>query len=326
MKAYRFHNADTGLQLQNIDLPQVRSGEVLIAVNAAGLCHSDCHILKGNDWIGKRPITLGHEVAGTIVALGDETSNFQIGDRVAVALISQPVEKLDISTSIGLGYDGGFAEYTTAPFTHVVRIPDNVSFEQAAIATDSISTAYHTILAEANVTSSTTVAIVGLGGLGLNGLRIAALQGARVYGIDISPKQCAAAKELGAVECFASLDSIGDVTIDVIVDFVCLSTTLPKAITAVRQGGRVVAVGLGETEIKLPLFSLVSRGIELKGSIGASLQDLHSALALIASGDVCPLLEDIPFIELIKGLDRLERGDVSGRLFTRPLASGQIPC
>lgn len=325
MKAYRFHSADVGLQLETIDLPQVSSGEALIAVNAAGLCHSDCHILKGSDWIAKRPITLGHEVAGTIVALRDETLNFKVGDRVAIALISHPIKKLDLFTSIGLGYDGGFAEYAIAPFTHIIRIPNNVSFEQAAVATDSISTAYHAIIAEAKVTFSTTVAIVGLGGLGLNGLRIATLQKARVYGIDIDPHKCAMAKELGAVECFASLDSIKDMAIDVIVDFVGLSATIRNAITTVKPGGRVVAVGLGETEVTLPLFSLVSRGVELKGSIGASLQDLHSVLALIASGDICPELEGIPFSELRKGYDRLERGEVSGRLFTIPLASGQIP-
>lgn len=323
MKAYRFNSAETGLQLQNIALPQASSGEVLIAVKAAGLCHSDCHILKGNAWVGKLPITLGHEVAGTIVALPDERSSFRVGDRVAVALISHPMEKLQLSASIGLGFDGGFADYVTAPVTHVVRIPDKVSFEQAAVATDSISTAYHAIIAEAKVTSTTTVAVVGLGGLGLNGLRIAALQGARVYGIDINPNKCAAATKLGAVECFASLDSMKDVTIDVVVDFVGLSGTLSKAITAVKPGGRVVAVGLGENEVNLPLFTLVTRGIELKGSIGASLQDLHCALALIASGDICPVLEGIPFIDLAKGFDRLERGEVNGRLFTRPLESGQ---
>ncbi|KXG45853.1 Polyketide synthase, enoylreductase [Penicillium griseofulvum] len=318
MNAYRFNNAETGLQLEHIDVPQASPGEVLIAVKAAGLCHSDCHILKGNDWIGKRPITLGHEVAGTIVALGDGVSNFRVGDRVAVALIAHPVEQMQLFAAIGLGFDGGFAEYVTAPVTHIVSIPDNVSYEQAAIATDLISTAYHAILAEANVTASTTVVVVGLGGLGLNGLQIAVLQGARVYGIDIDPKKCAAAKKLGAIECFASLDSMKEMTIDVIVDFFGSSATLSKAITTVKVGGRIVAVGLGEPETTLPLVSLVSRAIELKGSIGASLEDLHSCLALIASGDICPVLEYLPFTDLIEGYHRLERGEVNGRLFTRP--------
>ncbi|KAJ5816520.1 Polyketide synthase enoylreductase [Penicillium robsamsonii] len=321
MKAYRFDNVDAGLQLEDIDMPQASPGEVLIAVKAAGLCHSDCHILKENNWVGKRPITLGHEVAGNIIALGDEALNVQISDRVAVALISHPIEEMQLSASIGLGFDGGFAEYVAAPITHIVPIPHGVSYEQAAVATDSISTAYHAILAEAKVTASTTVAIVGLGGLGLNGLRIAALQGARVYGIDIDPKKCAAAKKLGAVECFVSLASIKDVMIDVVVDFVGLSATLSEAITSVKLGGRIVAVGLGETETNLPLFSLVTRGIELKGSSGASLQDFHSAMALIASGDICPILEDIPFTHLTEGFNRLERGEVNGRLFTRPVGN-----
>jgi propanol-preferring alcohol dehydrogenase len=263
MKAYRFRDTDTGLQLENIDTPKVSAGEGLIDVKAAGLCHSDCHILKGNNWVAKNPITLGHEVAGTIIALGDGVSNVQVGNRVAVAMITHPLEQMQLSATIGLGLDGGFAEFVAAPITHVVPIPDQVSYERAAVATDSISTAYHAIIAEAKVTASCTVAIVGLGGLGLNGLRIAALQGARVYGIDIDPGKRTASMKLGAIECFSSLKSIKDVTIDVAVDFVGLSTTLSDAIRAVKLGGRVVAVGLGEHGAE----RLISRLLRLTGDM-----------------------------------------------------------
>ncbi|KAJ5951952.1 Polyketide synthase enoylreductase [Penicillium vulpinum] len=320
MKAYRFHNVEAGLQLEDIDVPEVSSSEVLIAVKAAGLCHSDCHTLKGSNWGGKFPITLGHEVAGTVVTLGKNVSNVKVGDRVAVALPGQPIEEMEFSSVIGVGFDGGYAEYAAVPAKFLVPIPDNVTFEQAAVATDSISTAYHAILAEGKITTSTTVAVVGLGGVGMNGLHFAILQGARVYGFDIDPAKRDAAKRLGAIECFDSLDCIKDVSIDVIVDFVGLTATLSKAVTAVKLGGRIVAVGLGDPEITLPTFSLVSRAIELKGSIGASLEDFHAVLQLISSGDIRPVLECIPFSDVVDGLHRLERGGVPGRLYTIPVA------
>src|SRR5258708_6500240 len=150
MKAYQFEAPATGLQLREIPIPTTRAGEVLLMVQAAGLCHTDCHIINGhvNEWIRKRPITLGHEVAGTVCVIGTEVTNIKVGDRVAVSLPGHSTEEPDWDNAVGMGFDGGYAEKIVVPARFVVPIPENVSFAQAAVAGDSILTAYHAVVVE----------------------------------------------------------------------------------------------------------------------------------------------------------------------------------
>ena len=111
MKAYQFDksNPSLGLQLRDIPVPEARPGDVLIKVEASGLCHTDVHIVGGhvNDWIRKTPITLGHEVAGTVSSIGTSVQNFKVGDRVAVALPGHSTEEPDWENAVGMGFDGG---------------------------------------------------------------------------------------------------------------------------------------------------------------------------------------------------------------------------
>ncbi|KAI9830172.1 MAG: hypothetical protein M1819_005849 [Sarea resinae] len=320
MKAFTYEKPE-GLVLKEIPIPQAGPGQVLLAIEAAGLCHSDTLIAagRGDGFIHKQPpIVLGHEVAGTVIALGPGVTQARLGDRVAVAQIVHPISEVDWSQSIGLGYDGGYAQYALAPVTHLVQLPDNVSFEQAAVATDSIATAYHAIMVEGQITAGMTVVVIGLGGLGSNGVKIAALHGATVYGVDIDTVKFEGAKQNGAVECFSSLSSLPDVPIDVIADFAGIGTTTSDAIAAVKAGGRVVLVGLGNAEFKLSVTALVARNIELRGSIGSGLKELAAVIELIANRSLLPVVEEVPFAQVREGLERLDRPGVLGRMFTRP--------
>ncbi|KFZ14138.1 hypothetical protein V501_03396 [Pseudogymnoascus sp. VKM F-4519 (FW-2642)] len=313
MKAYRWGGPNSGLHLEDIAVPQPSTAEVLIQVETCGLCHSDCHIVSGTGgaWIQQRPITLGHEVAGKVIALGEGVSEVHIGDRVAVALLGQ-------AGGIGLNYDGGYAEYAVVPVKYLEPIPDNVSFEQASVATDAVATSYHAVVTTGGVTASTTVAIVGLGGLGSVGLRIASLQGAIVYGFDIDSSKFEAAMRDGAKACFSSLEDAKDVTFDVVVDFVGITSTMTAALEAVKPSGRIVLTGLGDEKLTLPTFSIVHKSVEIRGSLGATKEDLRTVLALISEGKITPDLEEIPFSKVNEGLLRLEAGQTEGRLFTRP--------
>lgn len=321
MKAFEFAGVQSGLQLKEVPRPTAEENQVIIQVKAAGLCHSDCFILNDEtcSFITHTPITLGHEVAGTVVEVGPNVSNVKIGDRVVVGLPSHPVADQDWSKAPGLGYNGGYAEFAMVWADQATPIPPQVSFAQAAVATDSISTAYHAVVTEGGVTKGSTVGIMGLGGLGMVGLQIAALYGAQVYGVDIVEDKLSTARRLGACQCAKSLDEFSGVEFDTIVDFAGAGqhTTAP-ALKAVRKGGKVVVVGLASKTVSVDTHDLITRNVSLQGSIGAGLDELDSVLRLIAEGRITPQLEEIPFASIPQGLDKLDRGEVSGRLFADP--------
>ncbi|KAM0324914.1 hypothetical protein ACHAQA_007880 [Verticillium albo-atrum] len=320
MKAFQFSGADEGIHLVDLPIPKPGPGHALLRVKAAGLCHSDTHVLHGGGaaWMCKLPIVLGHEVAGIITELGDSSSGFSVGDRVGVACVGHPIQDRSFQEALGVGLDGGYAEYTLAPVKNLVKLPDAVSFEEAAVATDSIATAYHAVVAEGGVTSASTVAVIGLGGLGLNGVAIAALRGARVYGIDINTNKFDQAKKVGAIDCATSLAQFSEQEFDIILDFAGAQTTVEAAVTTVRPGGTVVLVGLASEKITLTTTALVTQNISLKGSTSASLEEFREVVELLATKALKPLIEEIPFEDVPLGLERLGKGEVTSRLYTIP--------
>ncbi|MFE3060280.1 zinc-binding dehydrogenase [Nocardia sp. NPDC059239] len=217
----------------------------------------------------------------------------------------------------GLSTDGGFADMILAPLFALVPIPDGISFGQAAVATDSIATAYHAVLSTGAVSKDQTVGVIGLGGLGLNGVAVAHNAGARVYGVDVNPAAFEPARQLGAIECFSDTSELREVRPDVIIDFAGMGTTTAAAVEAVQTGGRVVLVGLGANEVTIDGPRLVARSIQLLGSLGADKNDLIAIYGEIAAGRLQPVVQEIRFSELREGYERLERGEVQGRLVVR---------
>ncbi|MEZ0339273.1 zinc-binding dehydrogenase [Mycobacterium sp. pV006] len=319
MSAWQFSSAATGLENVDYQAPSPGPDQVLIDVEAAGLCQSDVHIVNGHGdaWLRKRPIILGHEVAGTVRALGSDVTDLAVGDRVAVALIAHPIEQADFANGIGLGFDGGFAPQAVVPRATMVRIPDGVPFTHAAVATDSIATAYHAVVAESGIGPGSTVVVIGLGGLGLNAVQIANQRGATVYGVDVNPDVFETARAQGATECFTRISDLPGMA-EAVIDFAGMGSTTAEALAAVRPGGRVVVVGLGAPEATIPTHLLVTHNIQLRGSLGASLEDLEAVLDLIAAGKLTPVIEEVPFSEVPAALKRLEAGQARGRLVTRP--------
>ncbi|KAJ3536353.1 hypothetical protein NM208_g6759 [Fusarium decemcellulare] len=320
MQSFRYGGPNSPFQLQHLPIPEPGPGQALISVEAAGLCHTDAHYVDGHgiEMLPSLPITLGHEVAGTVVKVGSEPCPVQVGDRVVVALVAHPVEQATRASTIGLGYDGGYSEFAIAHYEHLVKIPDGVTFPQAAVATDSISTAYHAAVVTAGVRGSTTVAVIGIGGLGLNAVAISVLQGANVYGIDVNEAKYDDAKRLGAVACSPTLDSFPGVIFDAVIDFVGSTSTISAGISSVRKGGTVVMVGLNGKNLEVSSMLLVTKSISLKGSFGAAKEELMEVLNLIASGKITPKLTEIPFRDVPKGLEDIKNNKVEGRLFVRP--------
>ncbi|MFE0680305.1 alcohol dehydrogenase catalytic domain-containing protein, partial [Streptomyces sp. NPDC058961] len=132
MKAIRFAGAGRPLNFETVPDPEPGPGWVVVDIEAAGLCHSDLHIMSGmdlGDLTVKSPVTLGHEGAGVISAVGDGVRGFEVGDRVGIALVTHPMEEALFAP--GVGHDGAFAEQELAHVSTLVHIPDNVTFAEA---------------------------------------------------------------------------------------------------------------------------------------------------------------------------------------------------
>ena len=326
MKAWLFEKIGEPMKLVDLPNPKAKPGWVVLNVEAAGMCHSDIAMTDGTGthWLSQLPMVLGHEVAGTIAEIGEGVTGFKVGDRVGVSGSAEDDENVANNGSIlgdsipGIHVNGGYAEQTMVRASRLIPIPDEVSFEQAAVGTDAITTAYQAVMSSGKVKSGDVVGIIGLGGLGMNGLRIAAVSGASVYGVDLNEDLFEEAMKNGASGCFKDIRELRTVKPNVIIDFAGMGTTTSEAVKAVDVNGRVVVVGLGKLEAIIDTQVLIRRRIQLKGSLGGTHKDLRQVYQLLAKGLINPTLTEVPFNELNYYLEQFREGKTRGRIFTRP--------
>ncbi|GAA2848574.1 alcohol dehydrogenase AdhP [Pseudonocardia halophobica] len=307
MRAWRLDLG--GFELVEVPRPRVPAEGVLVEVAAAGLCHTDVmHLDLGPAHLPVSPMTLGHETAGRIVEVGAAVTGWAVGDRVAV---------LASEHGPGSARDGGYADAVVAYPHELVEVPDEVDDATAAVATDAGVTAYRAVLVQGRVQAGMTVGIIGLGGLGMIGARLAHLAGATVYGADVKESLFSLAGAQGVKASAPSLAVFEDVSFDVVVDFAGVDTT-GGAFRAVRPGGRVVQVGIGRPSATIDLFDVLVKQLEYVGSNTGSVEELAAFLRLVARGEITPEIERIPVGEIGAGLERLRRGEVTGRLVAMP--------
>jgi alcohol dehydrogenase, propanol-preferring len=318
MKAWHFLDSHNPLVLVDLDEPVPGEGEVVVNVRAAGLCHSDVSIMKGVLRVHtKTPIVLGHEVAGVVSQLGQGVTGVKIGDKVG--LVSNRASMLSGGPidCPGVSRDGGYATKTIGRVGFMVPIPDGVSFEQAAAGTDAGKTSYRAVKVVGDVKPGTRVGIIGLGGLGLVGARIAVILGAEVFAAELKREVWPKAMNLGVTQCFERVCELAPLKLDVIVDFAGAATTTADAIEAVRPEGRVVQVGQASREATISLHSLTLKAVHLVGSLGGTGEDIAAVYDLIARGQLSPTISVISFDAIPEGLERLRSGTVEGRLVAR---------
>jgi propanol-preferring alcohol dehydrogenase len=309
MKAWLFTGAHQPFQLVERETPRPGPGEVLLQVRAAGLCHSDVGRMDGTltPFMPKKaPIILGHEVAGVVTELGPRVTDYAIGDRVVASGTQEFCP--------GRNVDGGYATHCLLPTHSLIRLPDAVSFVQGAAATDAGQTSHHAIVVSGELRSGQRVGMVGLGGLGMTGARIAVLNGAEVYGAEPRKAAWAAAREQGVRFVVENVLELAQFELDLIVDFAGFGETTSGAISAVRRGGLVVQVGLGRTHATISTFELIGKGVTLRGSGGGQPRDTAAVLGHMERGDLIIEATTIGFDEIPEGLQRLERGGVIGRI------------
>lgn len=308
MKAWHFTDVGQPLELVELPDPVAGPGEVVIDVKAAGLCHTDVGVLEDEGWLSTlayRPIVMGHEVAGEVSQVGEGVTDWQVGDRVGVC----PTTPFGAP---GFTTDGGFGEKVKVPGTALVRIPDGVSFALGAAGTDAGMTSHAAVISNGQVKAGDKVGIIGFGGLGQIGARVAVLAGADVYVAEINEAVWDAAREVGAKGVAKSIAELGH-DFDVIVDYAGFDTTA-EAIENVKLGGRVVQVGMGRLDANISIKWLILKSVTLVGSQGGTIEDVVGVYDYFATGKIDPAVTEISFEDIPDGLQRLSDGKVVGRL------------
>lgn len=309
MPAWQWIGTGRPLALHEVPVPVPAEDEVLVRVRAAGMCHSDVGELDEPSWaqnITQNPITLGHEIAGEVAQLGADVTGLGLGERVGVYPMGRTVP--------GYGRDGGYAPYTLAPAIDLVRLPDGLPFDLAALGTDAGMTSHHAVVEVAGVGPGDRVGIIGLGGLGQVGARIAALRGAEVHAADTNPDAVALGRGLGLASVLGSAEELVGLGLDVVIDFAGYGSTTAAAVGAIRKGGRVVMVGMGAEHTTLTTADVIHQSAQIHGSSGGTRDDIRKVYDYLSAGEIGPAVGHLTFSEVPDGIERLRAGAVTGRL------------
>jgi 2-desacetyl-2-hydroxyethyl bacteriochlorophyllide A dehydrogenase len=284
MKAVRLVQPGQRLELHEIPRPHPGDDDVLVRVKAAGICHSDAHYRAGVSRAHPLPVTLGHEVAGVVEAIGANVKQLRIGLRVClhymvtcgscVWCIKGNGQFCETGAMIGKDRDGGYAEFITIPARSVFELPDEIPFEHGAIMMCSSATSLHA-LNKARMKPGESVAIFGIGGLGISAIQLAKILGAReVFAVDLQPDKLELARTLGAVPIDARVGDpvklIRDHTagrgVDVALELIGLPLTMQQAVRSLAKQGRAAIVGITDKNFEVsPYHELVNREAEIIG-------------------------------------------------------------
>jgi L-iditol 2-dehydrogenase len=309
------------LEITDMPLPAAGPGEVLVRVEACGICGSDVHGLDGSTGRRVPPIVMGHEAAGTVEAVGEGVTRFAKGDRVtfdstvycgkcSYCKFGQ-INLCDNREVIGVSEGnyrrhGAFAEYVVIPDRIMYSLPPDFPFEEAAML-EAVSVAMHGVKVSP-VIGGETALVIGAGMIGLLTLQAAKAAGcARVFNSDVDESRLNLARQIGADEvlhCSGAelLAEIKHLTngqgVDIALEAVGLNQTVASAIDCARKGGTVTLIGNVSPEVTLPLQKVVVKQLKLQGSCASS-GEYPEAIELIAAGKikVKPLITAVASLE-----------------------------
>ena len=284
MKAVRLIAPGRPLEMRQVPVPEPGPRDVLVRVRAAGICHSDAHYRAGKSRVEPLPMTLGHEVAGVVERAGAEVSRLKPGDRVCLHYLAtcgdcgwcnEGSEQFCISGAMmGKYRDGGYAEYILMPARSAFLLPEEIPFEQGAIMMCSSATSLHA-LNKARLKPGETVAIFGLGGLGVSAAQLARAFGAReVYAVDIKPAKLELARQLGAIPVNAAAgDPVAELKrltggrgVDVALELIGLPLTMQQAVKSLAIKGRALLVGITDKNFEIaPYAEVLNKEAEIIG-------------------------------------------------------------
>jgi alcohol dehydrogenase, propanol-preferring len=340
MKAVQLVRWQAEPELVDVPVPEPGPGEVLVEMRAAGLCHSDLHIMEWPEgthgW--KVPFTLGHESAGVVAALGPGVEGRAVGDPVLVyaswgcglcrnCLLGSEnrCAERPARPGGGIGLDGGLAEYLLVPSPRLLVGIEGLDPVQAAPLADAALTPYHALkLSLPLLHPGSSVVVIGVGGLGHCGVQLVkALSPARLVAVDAREAALELARDAGADATFLSSEldpaevraAAGPEGATLVLDFVGADSTLARAASAIGTGGHVTLIGLGGGTFPmtgLPLEWSVSR------ISNGTIPELHEVVELARSGAIRLEIEQFPLEDALEGYKRMRNGELVGRAVAVP--------
>ncbi|MGH1977295.1 NAD(P)-dependent alcohol dehydrogenase [Rothia sp. L_38] len=336
VKALQKFGPDQPFKITEIERRDPREDDVVIKIEAAGICHSDIHTIH-NEWGEAHfPLAVGHEIAGTVEAVGSAVTKFKVGDRVGVGCLVNSCGECEqcvagfennclngaVGTYNSKDVDGtitqgGYAQKVTVNERFVLRIPDALDFDVAAPLLCAGITTYSP-LARWGVKPGMKVAILGLGGLGHMGVQIAAAMGAEVTVLSRSLKKADAAAKLGAARTLATTDENfftdhrGE--FDLILNTISAPINLDAYLGLLKPRGILSVVGLPPESLDVRMFSLVGGGKVLTGNNIGGIPETQEMLDFCAEHGIGAVIEKIGVDEVDAAYERVVAGDVQFRV------------
>jgi alcohol dehydrogenase, propanol-preferring len=351
MKTARIVKPNEPLEVKELETPKPKGSQVLIKVEASGVCHSDIHLweggyeglegkfLKTTDRGVNYPLTPGHEIAGTVDSFGEEAEGFAKNEKVLVypwigegrcpACRIGEENLCDKPRSLGVYTDGGYAEYVLVPsYRYLVKLGDELDTDASATLSCSALTAYGAVK-NANLKPNDNVVIVGAGGLGLMAIQLAkAVTGSKIIAMDLDDEKLGAAKKNGAEDTINSkkedpVKAVMELTdkmgADAVIDFVNASKTVESDIQFLRRRAKLVLVGLFGGELKLSLVTMPTRAYRLIGSYTGTLSEMMELVSLAGRGVIKPPVSNrFNLNQATEALTMLKAGKILGRGVINP--------
>lgn len=341
MRAAVFEKFQGSITIQNVPDPTPKDSGVIIKVHATGLCRSDWHGWMGHDTDIVLPHVPGHELAGTIEAIGKNVLNFKVGDRVTVPFvcgcgtcgqcISGNHQICDHQSQPGFTHWGSFAEFVAIDYadTNLVKIPKEIDDVTAATLGCRFITSFRAIVAQGKVTGGQYVVVHGCGGVGMSAIMIANALGAQVIAVDIDDDTLHFAKEIGAIatinttnspDIVAHIKALTHGGAHVSVDALGSQTTCFNSISNLRKRGKHIQIGLmtgGHQNPKIPMDKVIANELEIIGSHGMQAFKYPEMLDMIKNGKLNPkkLIErTITLEESIIALPEMDKFENKGIL------------
>lgn len=339
MKAVVYETFGTLPVLKTVADPTPTSHGVVIEVGATGLCRSDWHGWMGHDADIELPHVPGHELAGTIVAIGKDVTRWNVGDRVTVPFVggcgscsechAGHHQVCDNQFQPGFTHWGSFAQFVSIHFadTNLVALKPSIDFATAASLGCRFATAFRAIVDQAKTAPGEWVAVHGCGGVGLSAIMIAKALGANVIAVDISKAALKLATQLGATHTINASDendviqAVRDLTgggAHVSIDALGNPKTCFNSIASLRKRGRHVQVGLMLAEHSrpvIPMDQIIAHELEIYGSHGMQAYRYDAMLAMIEAGTLSPsqlVGKHISLAQSAEALTRMDQFESSG--------------